>query len=206
MNSEDLQDKIDLLLLHFEQINQFFITKIAEQIKKIGELSQSSINRLVIMSEMNQNVAEITAKLATATQTSTQEIYEIYETAMQDTYTDPRFSNVINQTPISDETRERMEHYTRTISMQTAGTMQNLSNTTAVSSTYRYAVDRAILAVSSGLGDYKSATRKIIRDVGYNGMQVQYESGHHRRLDTAVRQNVLDGVKQIAQNGSILMG
>ena len=206
MISQKLQEKVEFLLLQFERINQFFIQKVAEQIKKIGELTQSSINRLVIMSEMNQNVAKITAQLAEATQKSTSEIYDIYETAMQDTYTDPRFSNVINQTPISDETRARLEHYTRTISMQTAGTMQNISNTTAVSATYRHAVDRAILAVSSGLDDYKAATRTIIRDVGYNGMQVQYESGHHRRLDTAVRQNVLDGVKQIAQNGSILMG
>ena len=63
-----------------------------------------------------------------------------------------------------------------------------------------------MLAVSSGLTDYKSATREIVRDLGYNGMQVHYESGYHRRLDTAVRQNVIDGANQIAQNGSILMG
>ena len=37
-------------------------------------------------------------------------------------------------------------------------------------------------------------------------MQVVYESGYHRRLDTAIRQNVIDGANQIAQNCSIMMG
>jgi hypothetical protein len=45
-----------------------------------------------------------------------------------------------------------------------------------------------------------------VQSIGYGGLQVQYPSGYHRRLDTAVRQNVIDGVTQIAQNGSILMG
>ena len=53
---------------------------------------------------------------------------------------------------------------------------------------------------------YNEAARDIIRDLGYNGLQVQYESGYHRRLDTAVRQNIIDGVNQINQNASLEMG
>jgi hypothetical protein len=67
-------------------------------------------------------------------------------------------------------------------------------------------MDKAILAVSSGLGDYQSVTREAVQQLGYNGMQVVYESGYHRRLDTALRQNIIDGANQIAQHGSDLMG
>ena len=35
---------------------------------------------------------------------------------------------------------------------------------------------------------------------------MQYPSGYHRRLDTAIRQNIIDGANQIAQQGSIMMG
>ena len=35
---------------------------------------------------------------------------------------------------------------------------------------------------------------------------MQYPSGYRRRLDTAIRQNIVDGMNQIAQNGSIMMG
>ena len=37
-------------------------------------------------------------------------------------------------------------------------------------------------------------------------MQVRYESGYHRRLDTAVRQNILDATGQLAQTAAIMVG
>ena len=206
MTDQELQKRVDLLMERFDEVNTFYIAKIAAQIKKIGELSQSSINRLVIMAEMNSDIAEINSKLAWATNLATRDLFSIYDKALNDTYTDQHFARVLSQQPLSSDARARLQHYARTVSLQTAGTIQNLSNTTAVSKTYRQTVDKAVLAVSSGLGDYRSATRQAVRDLGYNGMQVYYESGYHRRLDTALRQNIVDGANQIAQNGSVLMG
>lgn len=206
LNQKELEKAIDKLMLRFEEVNRFFVAKIAAQIKKIGELNQSSINRLTLMAEMNFDMAEINKKLADAVSMSTADLFSIYNNALNDVYTDPNFARVVQQTPLTPPQLGRLNQYAQSVSLQTAGTIQNLSNTTATSQVYREAVDKAVLAVSSGLTDYKSATREIVRDLGYNGMQVYYESGYHRRLDTAVRQNVIDGANQIAQNGSILMG
>lgn len=201
-----IDDQINILMDRFDEVNTFFIQKVAQQILKIGEMSQSSINRITIMAEMNSNMAQITAKLAQAVRAGIQDVQRIYQKALSDTYTDPRFARAITETPLSDAAKGRLTQYTRSVSLQTAGTMQNLSNTTAVSDLYRQTVDKAVLAVSSGLGDYKSATRGSIRRLGYNGMPVVYESGYQRRLDTAIRQNIIDGTNQIAQHGSDIMG
>lgn len=206
LNQKELEKAIDQLMLRFEEVNRFFVAKIAAQIKKIGELNQSSINRLTLMADMNFDMAEINRRLADAVNMSTADLFRIYNIALNDVYTDPNFSRVIQQTPLTPPQQGRLNQYAQSVSLQTAGTIQNLSNTTVASQVYREAVDKAVLAVSSGLTDYKSATREIVRDLGYNGMQVHYESGYHRRLDTAVRQNIIDGANQIAQNGSILMG
>lgn len=206
LNQQELENAIDVLLDRFEEVNRFFVAKIAAQIKKIGELNQSSVNRLTLMSEMNFDMIEISKKLADAVRISTSDLFRIYDKALNDVYTDRNFAKVLKQQPLSAYQNGRLNQYAQSVSMQTAGTIQNLSNTTATSKVYQEAVDKAVLAVSSGLTDYKSATREIVRSVGYNGMQVYYESGYHRRLDTAVRQNVIDGANQIAQNGSILMG
>lgn len=206
LNQQELEKAIDALLDRFEEVNRFFVAKIAEQIKKIGELNQSSINRLTLMAEMNFDMFEINKKLADAVSMSTPDLFRIYNRALNDVYTDRNFAKVLKQTPLSATQNDRMNQYAQAVSMQTASTIQNLSNTTATSKVYQEAVDKAVLAVSSGLTDYKSATREIVRSLGYNGMQVYYESGYHRRLDTAVRQNIIDGANQIAQNGSILMG
>lgn len=201
-----LEEQVELLMQTFEEVNQFFIAKIAVQIKTIGEMNQSSINRYTIMTQMNKDIAAINAKLARACNVGIKRMYQIFQTALNDTYTDPRFERALTEEPLPDAAKKRLEHYVQSVSRQSAGTMKNLSNTTAVSEQYRRAVDKAVLAVSSGLGDYQSVTRAIVQDIGYGGMQVQYESGHKRRLDTAVRQNVIDGTKQIMQHGSDIMG
>lgn len=73
---------------------------------------------------------------------------------------------------------------------------------------YRDAVDRAVAAVQSGEEDYGSAIRRIMRQAGQSGLRmrpdgtrvVDYESGYSRRLDSAVRMNVLDGVRHLNQS------
>lgn len=201
-----IDDEINKLMSRFDEVNELYIEKVAKQILTIGEMNQSSINRIVIMAEMNANMAQISAKLAQAVRMGIQDLYKIYQQAMQEVYTDPRFARALTNKPLSNAARRRLTQYTRAVSLQTAGTMQNLSNTTASSDQYRQIVDKAVLVVSSGLGDYQSATRDAVRQLGYNGMQVVYESGYHRRLDTALRQNIIDGTNQIAQHGSDIMG
>ena len=190
----------------FEEINDYFIEKVAEQALTIGELNATSMHRISIMAEMNQNIMEINRKIAQTVQMSIPDLYKIYQKALDDLYFDPRFERALLNTPLSENAKRRLEHYVQSVSRQTAGTMQNISNTTIVTEKYRNVIDSQVLSVSSGLDDYGSATRRAIRDLGYNGLQIQYPSGHHRRLDTAVRQNIVDGAKQIAIRGSEIMG
>lgn len=203
---DNLNKAIDYMMKRFEEVNTFFIEKVAEQIMAIGELNPTSINRIAIMAEMGTNINDITQRLAIATNTSLRDVFKIYQAALDDVYTDQRFAQALKQQSISPEAKARITQYTQSVSIQTAKTLTNLSNTTAVSESYRTAIDTAVIAVSSGMTDYQSATRDAIKQIGYNGMQVVYESGYHRRLDTAIRQNVIDGANQIAQNCSIMMG
>ena len=159
-NKPTIDEQISKLMERFDEVNDFYIEKIAKQILTIGEMNQSSINRVVIMAEMNANMAEISARLAKALKQSVQDLYKIYQQAMQEAYTDPRFARALTETPLSDAAKGRLRQYTRAVSLQTAGTMQNLSNTTASSAQYRQIVDKAVLAVSSGLDSYQTATRE----------------------------------------------
>lgn len=190
----------------FDDVNAFFIATIAEQVLKTGKLIPSSMSILAIMAEMNEDIAAINSKLAQALQMTIPDLQKLYIDAMNDHYRDPRFIRALKETPLPSHSRARLQHFAEAVSRQTADTLMNLSNTTLASNTYRHIVDQAVLAVSSGLTDYRSATRESIRTLGHNGLQMQYPSGYHRRLDTAIRQNIIDGANQIAQQGSIMMG
>lgn len=206
LTEKDLETAVDTILKRFDAVNLYFIKKVAEQVKQIGELTQSSINRLTVMSGLRSDVKVITSALSDATKLSTAEVKKLYKKAAQETYTDPRFTAAYVDEQPPAEAQERIERLTQSISEQTAGALKNLSNTTAVSDTYKDIVDDAVLSVASGLTDYKSATRNAIKNLGYNGLQVNYESGYHRRLDTAVRQNIIDGANQISQQSAKILG
>ena len=63
---------------------------------------------------------------------------------------------------------------------------------------YRDAVDVAITSVQAGVTDYNSAIRRTMKTAAQDGLRVKYpNSGLTRRLDSAVRQNVLDGVRAV---------
>lgn len=202
----ELESAVKRMLDRLDEINTLFITKIAAQVKKIGTLNASSVNRLVAMADMGADVSEITTRLADAVGLNVRDLTQVYDQVLKNTYTDPRFAVYLQQNPVSEATQRRLTQYVQSVSVQTAQSLINLSNTTAISEPYRKAIDTAVLAVSSGLSDYKSATRDVIEQLGYNGMQVYYASGYHRRLDTAIRQNIIDGANQIAQNASIMLG
>lgn len=200
------EEQIERLMQHFEDVNQFFIRKVAAQIARVGELIPSSMHIIEIMAGINEDIAAINARLAQATKMATQELYNMYNKALNDEYESPRFRRAMEEKPLSDMDRKRIENYTQYVARQTAGTMQNLSNTTIQSEQYRQAIDKAIIATNTGGADYNSMVRETVKQIGYAGMQIQYPSGYHRRLDTAVRQNVVDGAKQITQEASKMVG
>lgn len=206
LTEKELEAAIARMIDRLNEVNRLLIKKIAAQILKIGELNASSVHQLNVMLEMGADVSEINRLLSEATALNVRDLFRIYQAALTETYTDKRFAALLEQQPLQPQERLRLTQFTQQVSMQTAKAMVNLSNTTAISDTYKKAIDTAITATASGMTDYQSATRAVIRELGYNGLQVQYESGYHRRLDTAVRQNIIDGVNQINQHASLAMG
>ena len=206
LTEKELEAAIKRITDRLDEVNRLYIKKIAAQLLKIGELNATSINRLIIMTDMGADIREITRELAQATAMNVRDLYKIYQAALTDTYTDPRFKEVLKSRPLTPEQNARLTQFAQNVSTQTAQAMFNLSNTTAIADSYKEAVDKAITATAAGLTSYNEAARDIIRELGYNGLQVQYESGYHRRLDSAVRQNIIDGVNQINQNASLAMG
>ena len=200
------EEILEDMMERFDEVNALYIAKVAAQIQTIGELNAASMHRIEVMARMNADIAEINSRLADAVQINRRDLLRLYDRALNDMYRSPNFERALRETPLPDIEKRRLNNLAQMIARQTAGTMQNLSNTTAVSETYRQIVDKAILTNVTGMGSYKEAMRDSIRDLGRNGMQVQYASGHRRRLDTAIRQNIIDGSNQIAQHGSDMMG
>ncbi len=83
---------------------------------------------------------------------------------------------------------------------------------TSLSDTYTKIVDYAVTQVNMGMESYTKAVNDIVKAMSASGIRtVDYakkegEKGYSRRLDSAVRQNVLWGVKECNQQTANLVG
>ena len=112
----------------------------------------------------------------------------------------------------------QLQDYVTSIKKQTDGLFTNLANSNNVgfvlkddqgnmaykpiADVYNDLIDEAVFNVSSGVTDYQSAMRSTIRQLADSGVKVHeekllYDSGYNRRIDSAVRQDVLTGIRQI---------
>ena len=61
-------------------------------------------------------------------------------------------------------------------------------------------VNKATIAVQTGALDYDTAIRNEVKRLSDAGISVvEWESGYHRRLDSSIRMNVMEGVRQMNQ-------
>ena len=207
LSDNDLTDFSYEVASRYEKINVTLIKAMAEQIKEIGRLTPSNVNRLEQMIKYNQNIDKITYLLAQESGKSLSDIMDIYEQSGKGIYDNMLYMYKYRQLePIPFSENIAMQTYLNGMRTLTANTFVNLASTSVIFEPYRQLIDIAVQAITSGVSSYTDYIREaitspplghtLIKDA-WEGMRVQYSSGYTRRLDSAVRMNILEGVKQV---------
>lgn len=206
ISEADLTDYAYIVSARFEAINTHYIKLMAKQIKEIGKLSPSNLFRLQQMSKMQQNIDSIEYMLAQETGKTLDELDKVLELSGLSVYKDAYELYVAhNRIQIPFKQNQNMMNYIRSVQSLTHNTFMNMSNTTVIFEPYRNLVDVAIDAVTNGIDSYNNIIHKQLTDSTLQsnlrnadeGLKVTYASGLTRRLDSAVRMNVLEGVRQV---------
>lgn len=213
LTDEQIAEALELIDSRYRKVSALYLEKVGKTINEIGHLNQSSVNLLVQLRRMGVSVEKINRVLRKVTKLTQRDIKKLYQKAAQEANTDAWIEYL---TKGVEPDSIRWESLVEAIWRQTAGAMDNLANSTAIAGAYRDVIDDAVQAVTMGAGDYNSAIRDTVKRIGRAGLQVEYESTyiaadgqlkhHKRRLDSAVRQNVLDGVRQVQQKAQELIG
>lgn len=203
-----------------ENLNNYVISIIAKRIKEIGQLTPSDIFALGRLLKSGADVRLINAEIAKLTNLQVKEVKSLIKNVASDTYLGTKpFYDYRHKSFIPFEKNKPLQTSVEAISRQTEQTFKNLSNSSAfmcrdkktgklipssISETYQRIIDEAIQWTQQGGVDYQTAMRKAIDELTDSGIrEVWYESKsgriHSQRLDTAVRRNLLDGVRQINQ-------
>lgn len=222
MISDDKIDKaIQPILNRQTEIETTVLLAIAARIKKLGSLSASDLHRLEQLRLTGSNVRKLNEKIAQLTGLQVKAIKALIKAVAFANYMDMKpFFDYRHRAFIPFAKNERLQRLIRAIANQTANTYVNLSKTAAfmlrdrknpsiliptqLSDVYQEAVDEAIQSVLTGTTDLHAAMRRTSEQLVSSGVRtVEYvsEKGKHtsRGLEVALRQNLLEGTRNISQ-------
>lgn len=205
LSERQLRELLKVFDARYQAIVEEYLQRMGEHLRDIGRLTDTDVHRLKQLKRMNANVEAIKKKIAKAAAASVEDVEQVFRHIAESNldFANTMFAEThspgVKVSPIKTLSSP-MERILKAQLRITAQTMANLSQTTILSDGYKAAMDVAVQTVQSGLTDYNSAIRRALKEASAEGLRVQYQSGHTRRLDTAVRQNVLDGMRALNQD------
>lgn len=217
-------EKLDLVLERFYQrfnkYNTKVLKKIGEAIKKIGEVSPSEAYQLGQELKYGIELDQLLDELARLSGKSVLDVDRLLDRVAEENVDfAEKYYKAKNKEFVDYKNNEPLQRYVETIKQETYGTFKNLSNSTNIGFTfksmdgkstifrpfrdaYRNVIDEAVYNVTSGVKDYQSAMRTVINELADSGVKIHeesvtYRSGYNRRIDSSIRQSILEGVRKV---------
>lgn len=224
MINDELIEKVnERLLRRIEQGNEYVIKEIAESIKRIRDVSPANRNKLINMLKYGGNYEKIINKISKITKINKKEIYKIFETVAKNDYQFAKqFYDYRKIKYIPYDKNVELKRLVNSIAKMTANNYINMTKTTAIGlgvvgkdhnitykvlkTAYNELIDEAVINISSGKETFDKALKRQLRSLG-EGLRVIYpttyvdkngEIKHYtKRLDSALRQQMNDGLRQL---------
>lgn len=217
MISNDNQEKLlERLLQRIETMNEEILKVIGEKIGEIGKISPTDVHRLKQMILYGEDLSKITEIIAKYTGLNEKEIYKIFEEEAKINQSFAKqYYKAKNIEFIPYDKNKNLQNLVDGIAKTTADTYKNISKTmgfgmrapngkiifTPLAQAYQKIIDDSILAISTGQTTYQQTMRNVIKQLGRSGIRsVDFATGYHRRIDTQVRMNTLDGMRELTNN------
>lgn len=188
---------------YMQACNDEVIRIISERMKSIHGLSHTDAIRLANLSQV-EDITAIQNAIAQYSGLSSREIYR--EIANECRHND-RLAEIYykSQGKTKDEylLKAIQDKYNSTMTdgvarmSKGAGFVVN-GQFSDTATAYHNAINKSVYATTLGTDNYYSTIRSTVQELSDSGLRVvQYESGRAIRLDSAVRMNVMDGMRQL---------
>ena len=202
----------DPIAKNMEALNQYVVERICKRIEKIGKLTVQDAAKLYSAIEFaGADLQAIQKELERITGMNAKELDKMFEDVAAEnvdfanTYYKARGMETLKDYTENAALRSFVEAAKRTA----ADGVTNLSSTTMIGfksgkrvlplrEYYIQTIDKAITFAQTGTVDYYTAMRSTVKEMARGGLRrVTFDSGYSRRLDSQVRMNLLDGVRQL---------
>lgn len=205
---------IERLINRIQQLDTFILETIGKRVKQIGDFNTAELNQAKQMLKYGKDLDSIKRALTKTTGLNLQDIQKIMEAeAKVNQSFAQQFYEARGLEFIPYTNNQELQRQVRAIAQITMNEYANLSRTTAIgymikdvngditfnniSQAYQNTIDRAVLSVSQGKQPYQEAIKDALEQLAGSGL-VQYKSGKTKRLDSAVRMNMLEGMRTLS--------
>lgn len=201
----------------FEALNSEILQEFGKTISKFEGLTPTEAHILAQQMKNGREIEKIMEDLEKASQLSRKDLEELLEIAAEENI---EFANVYYEAKgmdkVSYKDSKQFQNIVKSVEKTTQGVFLNLSSTTAIKllkdngegylkgirEAYEDVIDRCVVAVSTGQTNYQKAMYDTIKQLANSGVRKIYydnvgKRAYARRLDSSVRQNILEGVRQV---------
>ena len=219
MIDEEIIERLSKRLVErINNTNEYILKEIGKCIKEIGSLTPSKASQLAQILKYGGNYKKIVKRLEELTKLNVKDIEDIFEAVAKENYSFAKqFYDYKGIEYIPYNKNIALQNQVKSLARITIGEYLNLSNTTAIGyyvtdnlgdivfkgleESYRQTIDQAVLSVAQGKESFNSSMERTLKTLGRSGLKtIQYESGYTRRLDSAVRLNIMSGLRQMTQD------
>lgn len=218
-DEKKLETALDKFYYRYDKFNSNVLKKLGNIVKQFNGLNYEEAHALAQELKIGYDLYEMELELSKISGKSVRDVDILLEKIARENV---EFSEVYYKAKHMDyiqyDNNMRIQYYVESVKKQTNNLFQNLANSQNIGFTvkdnkgniiykplknvYNDLVDEAVFNVSLGVEDYQSAMENTLRNLADSGIKIHeekvaYKNGYNRRLDSAIKQNILTGMRQI---------
>ena len=223
MIDEEMQEK---LLEVFDKRFQDYNTKVLEElgnvIKQFKDLTPSQAYSLSQQLKYNTTVKDLLNELSKISGLSVKDLKAILEKVAKENigFADAYYKARGLETPIYSENKA-LQRLVSSVYNISGEEFKNIAKSTGfrllgdngepllldIDETYKYVIDKCVVAISQGKETYQQSMRSTLKQLSDSGVRrIDYANNYSRRIDSSVRMNVLDAVREVSNQSQMLFG
>lgn len=223
MINEEMQEKLlSVFDKRFENYNTKVLEELGNVIKQFKNLTPSQAYKLGQQLKYNTTIKDLLDELSKISGLSIKDLKAILEKVAKENigFADTYYKARNLETPIYSENKT-LQRLVSSVYNISGAEFKNIAKSTGfrllgdngepllldIDKTYKEVIDRCVIAISQGKETYQQSMRSTLKQLSSSGVRkIEYESGYSRRLDTSIRQNILDSMRQVANESQQLFG
>lgn len=222
MNEELQEELVKRFTKRFQKYNEKVLYELGRVIKEVGEVIPSDAYKLAQQLKYNTTIEDLEKELARITGKSIEEIQPILEKIAKENivFSEPFYKEKGLKVPIYEQHKELQKLVQSMVSISSNEFINIAKNTgfklldinkeallLNLQDTYQKVIDESIYAVTTGKDSYNQLMRETIKLLAESGVcNIEYESGYSRRIDTAIRMNLMDTIRKVSNETSRILG